>query len=288
MNSTVIILVLLVLLALLILVIILLLDQRRNPENISFLEAGNAVDPTTDGEEAPISIHESCKTGNMMELNQWLQRRQGRDSLGIDLNQKDENGYAPLHYACENGHEEAVRKLLDHNAKVNLLSSATLMSPMACLVLGRLDNKLSEPELVRIIGVLRKAGGDINPTSEEAVPPIKAVIARGNMELLDFFVSLHVHIFVEDSDKRTMLHHIALNPNANSLAITEFLVERGLEVNAQDSDGNTPLHLALSPFQRDVAKYLIESGADPEINNWKGMSPHTMVQQDIINFLSHS
>jgi ankyrin repeat protein len=97
-----------------------------------------------------------------------------------------------------------------------------------------------------------------------------------------------VHIFVEDSDKRTMLHHIALNPNANSLAITEFLVERGLEVNAQDSDGNTPLHLALSPFQRDVAKYLIESGADPEINNWKGMSPHTMVQQDIINFLSHS
>ena len=280
-STTIVILLLLVILAFLILFIFLLLGHRRNPEKMTFLEAGNAIDPTTSEEEAPISIHETCKTGNMRDLNQWL-------SLSIDLNQKDENGYAPLHYACENGHEETVRKLLDHNAKVNLLSSATLMSPMACLVLGRLDNKLSEPELVRIIGVLRKAGGDINPTSEEAVPPIKAVITRGNMELLDFFISLHVHIFVEDSDKRSMLHHIALNPNANSLAITEFLVERGLDVNAQDSDGNTPLHLALSPFQRDVAKYLIDSDADPDIKNWKGISPQTIVQQDIINFLSHS
>ena len=281
MNFTIIILLLLVLLAALILFIILLLDQRRNPEKMTFLEAGNAVDPTTGGEEAPISIHESCKTGNMRDLNQWL-------SLGTDLNQKDENGYAPLHYACEYGHEDVIRKLLNRKAKVNLLTKATLLSPMACLVLGRLNDRLSEPELVRTIGVLRKAGGDINPTSEEAVPPIKAVITRGNLELLDFFMSLHVHIFVEDSDKRSMLHHIALNPNANSLAITEFLVEKGLEVNAQDSDGNTPLHLALSPFQRDVAKYLIDSGADPDIKNWKGISPQTIVQQDIINFLSHS
>ena len=217
----------------------------------------------------------------MRDLNQWL-------SLGTDLNQKDENGYAPLHYACEYGPEDVIRKLVDHNAKVNLLSNATLMSPMACLVLGRLDNKLSEPELVRIIAVLKKAGGDINPTSDEAVPPVKAVITRGNMELLDFFMSLHVHIFVVDSDKRSMLHHIALNPNANSMAITEFLVERGLDVNTQDCDGNTPLHLALSPFQREVARHLIDSGADPEIKNWKGMSPHTMVQQDIINFLRHT
>ena len=281
MNFTIIILLLLVLLAALILFIILLLDQRRNPEKMTFLEAGNAVDPTTGGEEAPISIHESCKTGNMRDLNQWL-------SLGTDLNQKDENGYAPLHYACEYGHEDVIRKLLNRKAKVNLLTKATLLSPMACLVLGRLNDRLSEPEMVRIIGTLKMAGGDINPTSEEAVPPVKAIVSQGNMELLDFFMSLHVHIFVVDSDKRSMLHHIALNPNENSMAIVELLVERGLDVNAQDCDGNTPLHLAMSPFQREVAKYLIDSGADPEIKNWKGTSPHKMVQQDIINFLSHT
>ncbi|MBC8245052.1 MAG: ankyrin repeat domain-containing protein [Verrucomicrobia bacterium] len=282
MNSTLVILLLLVLLASLVLSILLLLDRRRNKEtHLNFADGVGDSESRPGTEEAPVSIHEACKTGNMRELNQWL-------SLGTDLNQKDKNGYAPLHHACENGQEDMVRKLLEHKAKVNLLTTASLFSPMACLVIGRLDNKVTEPELLKIIGLLRKAGGDINPTSEEAVPPVKAVVARGNMELLDFFMSLHVHIFVEDSDKRTMLHHAALNPNENSLAVTEFLVGRGLDVNAQDSDGNTPLHLALSPFQQDVAKYLISSGADPEIKNWKGISPHTMVQQDIVNFLSHS
>ena len=283
MNLTIVILLLLVLLASLVLSILLLLDRPRNREEHLNLADGVGDSESRSGgtEEAPVSIHEACKTGNMRELNQWL-------SLGTDLNQKDEDGYAPLHHACENGHEDMVRKLLENKAKVNLLTAASLLSPMACLVIGRLDNKVTEPELLKIISILRKAGGDINPSTEEAVPPIKAVIARGNMELLDFFMTLHVHIFVEDSDKRTMLHHAALNPNENSLALTKFLVERGLDVNVQDSDGNTPLHLALSPFQQDVAKYLINSGADPEIKNWKGISPHTMVQQDIVNFLSHS
>jgi hypothetical protein len=248
---------------------------------MSLLEGGSTGEPSAVSEEAAITIHESCKTGNMRELNQCL-------SLGVDINQKDENGYAPLHYACQCGHEDVIRKLLDRKAKVNLLTKATLLSPMACLVLGRLDDNLSEPEMVRIIGTLKMAGADINPTSEEAVPPVKAVITRGNMELLDFFMSLHVHIFVVDSDKRSMLHHIALNPNANSMAIVELLVERGLDVNAQDCDGNTPLHLALLPFQKDVAKHLMDSGADTEIKNWKGISPHKIVQQDIINFLSHT
>ena len=211
-STSIIALLMIVLLAFVILVVIILLDHRKNAEELSQLEGGNTVEPSAISEEASITIHESCKTGNMRELNQWL-------SLGVDLNQKDDNGYAPLHHACEYGHEEVVRKPLDRKAKVNLLTKATLLSPMACLVLGRLNDRLSEPEMVRIIGTLKMAGGDINPTSEEAVPPVEAVITRGNMQLLDFFMSLHVFIFVVDSDKRSMLHHIALNPNENSMAI---------------------------------------------------------------------
>ena len=113
-----------VLLAFVILVVIILLDYRKNAEELSQLESGNTVEPSAISEEASITIHESCKTGNM--------------------------------------------------------------------------------------------------------------------QLLGFFMSLHVFIFVVDSDKRSMLHHFALNPNENSMAIVELLVERGLDVNAQDCDGNTP------------------------------------------------
>lgn len=281
MNSTIIILLLLVLLASLVLFIILLLDQRRNADQKIHEQKTSDKESTIDEKKDPISIHEACMTGNMRELNQWL-------TTGTDLNQQDDDGYTPLHHACENGFEDIVQKLLDNKAKVNSLTKASLLSPLACLVIGRIDNKMTESAFIKIIGILRKAGGEINRTTEEAVPPIKAVIARGNMELLDLFMSLHVHIFVEDSDKRNMLHHIALNPNENSLAITEFLIQRGLEINAQDSDGNTPLHLAISPYQKDVVKHLINSGADSEIKNWKGISPKSMVQQNLVNFLRQS
>ena len=148
----------------------------------------------------------------MRELNQWL-------SLRADLNQKDDNGYAPLHYTCKYRHEDVVRKLLDRKAKMNLLMKAPLLSPMACLVLGRLNDRLSESQMVSIIDTLKMAGGNINPTSEEVVPPVKEVITRSNMQFLDFFMSLHVFIFVVDSDKRSILHHIALKLNENSMAI---------------------------------------------------------------------
>tara|TARA_Y100000589_G_C26817821_1_gene492580 strand:+ start:178 stop:363 length:186 start_codon:yes stop_codon:yes gene_type:complete len=61
-----------------------------------------------------------------------------------------------------------------------------------------------------------------------------------------------------------------------------------LDINGQDSDGNTPLHLALNPFNREIAEYLISAGADEEIKNWKGISSKKIVQQNIVNFLRQS
>ncbi len=79
-STSIIALLMIVLLAFVILVVIILLDHRKNAEELSQLKGGNTVEPSAISEEASITIHESCKTGNMRELNQWL-------SLGVDLNQ---------------------------------------------------------------------------------------------------------------------------------------------------------------------------------------------------------
>ena len=66
MNSTSIIaLLVVVLLAFVILVVIILLDHRKNAEEISLLEGGSTGEPSAVREEEAITIHESCKTGNM-------------------------------------------------------------------------------------------------------------------------------------------------------------------------------------------------------------------------------
>jgi ankyrin repeat protein len=41
-----------------------------------------------------------------------------------------------------------------------------------------------------------------------------------------------------------------------------MLIERGADATAQNNDGETPLHLALQMGQVDVARMLIECGAE--------------------------
>ena len=54
------------------------------------------------------------------------------------------------------------------------------------------------------------------------------------------------------------------------LALVKLLIKRGLDVNAQDFYGNTPFKMAMSAFQRKMAKYLFYSVAKPEIKKLKG------------------
>ena len=44
--------------------------------------------------------------------------------------------------------------------------------------------------------------------------------------------------------------------------VARMLVERGADVSVRDGDGRTPLHLALSRGHADVARMLVECGAD--------------------------
>ena len=55
------------------------------------------------------------------------------------------------------------------------------------------------------------------------------------------------------------------------LAIVKLLIiKRGFNVNAQDFYGNTLFQMAMSAFQRKMAKYLFYSVAKPEIKKLKG------------------
>ena len=60
---------------------------------------------------------------------------------------------------------------------------------------------------------------------------------------------------------RTPLHWAA---SYNSLDVARLLIDRGAEVDARDEDGRTPLHYAARPSCLDVARLLIEHGANTD------------------------
>lgn len=80
---------------------------------------------------------------------------------------------------------------------------------------------------------------------------------------------LNVDINAEDEDKRTVLFGWHNNPKAFE-ARQQFLnayLEKGIDINHQDIDGNTPLHDAIKLKSPDVVSWLLKNGADPTINN---------------------
>jgi len=54
------------------------------------------------------------------------------------------------------------------------------------------------------------------------------------------------------------------------------LVECGANVNIQDSNGNTPLHLAYLRRDQEMIKFLEDNGADKNCKNHNGKSPSDM------------
>jgi len=72
---------------------------------------------------------------------------------------------------------------------------------------------------------------------------------------------------------RTALHMIAVREySENAGEIASVLLDAGANVNFQDVDGWTALHMAAMTGKRDVAKVLMEKGADISIKNSDGLT----------------
>lgn len=75
---------------------------------------------------------------------------------------------------------------------------------------------------------------------------------------------------VTDSNGTTVLH---VASRAGSLTLVQDLVRRSLDVNTTDNAGWTALHVACCMGRRDVALYLLQSGARNQARNGRGQVP---------------
>jgi len=70
-----------------------------------------------------------------------------------------------------------------------------------------------------------------------------------------------------NATRQTPLHYAVL---ARDPAVCKLLLERGADVDAADSDGNTPLHVAARSLRTEAAKQLLAARANPTLKNTRG------------------
>jgi len=117
------------------------------------------------------------------------------------------------------------------------------------------------------------------PRPEDAFEELQVAIRQGNREAFDRILrtSSETCLLINQGDRygRTCLHLCALALRSD---MAEALISKGAVVNAQDNDGETPLHLA---DNHSVTEVLLKKGrANPNIPNVDGICAiHLAVQR---------
>merc|ERR1719482_1454633 len=70
--------------------------------------------------------------------------------------------------------------------------------------------------------------------------------------------------------------------------VVEVLLARNCDANAQNFDGETPLHLAVKLGDQDTASLLLNSGADPNAKTKSGTMPLDLAKKDELKWLLRS
>ena len=168
----------------------------------------------------------------------------------IDVNIPGDIDDTPLGYAISCNDIEIIRLLIEYGANPNLIGedSETPLHWAISSVSDRID----------IVRLLLESGANPNIMSDFFGTPFHCAVEADQIEIARLLLSYGADINAsnEDKDCSTPLHH------AKPTEMTVFLLDNGAKVDAQDSWGQTPLHMAAENGKPDICRVLIDYGAD--------------------------
>lgn len=207
---------------------------------------------------SPLSL--AAKDGHLQILSLLL-------DAGADIDAVDENMRTACHFAIGDNHFDALSLLLERGASVNtrlalLKAVAVAWNANDRMTLLLLDNnapidQLTVNDLMRLVS---------SPTDIDR-----------SVALLGRLLARNVNVgALRDIDGRSICHHVISNA-ARQLNVTELvraMVERcGIDVNAVDINGVSPLHCAAGMSNMSALRVLVELGADIDSQTRSGRTP---------------
>ncbi|KAN0142107.1 Ankyrin repeat-containing domain protein [Lactarius tabidus] len=131
--------------------------------------------------------------------------------------------------------------------------------------------------------VLVKHGADVNIRLTNEWTPLHVAAFNGWLELARSLLNHGANLNVENDRDETPLHLVSRGEyyfEENGVRIAFLLLERGVDVHAQDKEQYTALHGAAFKGKHELARVLLDHGADPNVRNEKGEIPLHLVPQD--------
>ncbi len=175
--------------------------------------------------------------------------------------------------------------LLDHGAE----AGAQNVDGQTPLHQVSQSSHFSEDDNSRVVQLLLQRGVDINVRDKNQATPLHFASYYGHPEVVEVLLDHGAWANAEDIRGQTPLHQVVLSNHdyhsfwmgpwhlkdhtGRVVRLVQQLLERGADVNAQNKDHETPLHLASRLRLHEMARFLLKHGADVNVKNFEGKSP---------------
>ncbi|MCC2692841.1 ankyrin repeat domain-containing protein [Nodularia sp. LEGE 04288] len=221
---------------------------------------------------------------------------EGLIQTGVNVNAKDGKGDTPLHYLGKS--EKNARLLLSRGAKVNVRNQNG-NTP--------LHNVFGE-KTAAVIKLLIDGGANVNARNQEQMTPLHLVPNSGKADITELLIRSGADINARSNQNWTPLHYAAshleiakklieagadltiqnrqgavIHSQGIETAVIQLLLDRGVDVNLRNAQGQTPLHV--HRFQPTLVKLLLERGAKVNLQDAEGKTPLYDVNLEVAQLL---
>ena len=224
---------------------------------------------------------------------------------GADLNLSDPDGTTALVFAIINGHFDLARVLVEKGADPNVADSQGMAALYAAVDMSTLDETVGRPnpkphatiDAAALVKVLLARGANPNQTLKapvlervhndgdtnlaEGATPLMRAAKDADVEVMRVLLDGGANVNARTKILRTPLMYAAgrlsgfrgttnRGTEEDALAAVALCLDRGAEINAEDDNGQTALHLTVAQAEDSIVRLLAQRGANLQAKDKRG------------------
>ncbi|RMX08468.1 ankyrin repeat domain-containing protein [Corticibacter populi] len=173
-----------------------------------------------------------------------------------------------LFTSVKRNHARVTRRLIEQGVDVNVRDPETGQTPMTLALQLGSDDVFD--------ALMASPATDVEFRNGQDESPLMIAAIRGDLDAVRRLIRQGAHV---NKPGWTPLHYAASGDSDDQRAIAELLLERHAFIDAESPNRTTPLMMATHYGSNEVARLLMQAGADPLMRNQLGLSAEDFARQ---------